>query len=232
MTPVAVAAKAPLLELLIATCRDGDAAKARELLVAPRTKPSGAAVPEGGTTMDLLDAVGADGKTPLITACMYGCSALVSLLLEHSADLNVIVVDGATPLHIAAQNGRAEIVDMLLAHDADVNIGANRICWIGCPEQPHRYCNHVVQAWWGRDRDCRSRRPSATGKLRSTSQRIKVTPTSWSTFLHAKLTLSQSYRAAEPRCVSHASAAMQKLCRSCCHSEPSWTLCTATSQHQ
>ncbi len=47
--------------------------------------------------------------------------ALVTMLLEHGANLDAVDNDGLTPLAIAAQNGKSEAAQALVAAGADVN---------------------------------------------------------------------------------------------------------------
>jgi cytochrome c len=78
----------------------------------------------------LLVALGADVNVanpllgiPLQVAAGTGKEALVLLLLEHGASLNVARdSDGYTPLHAAAQAGRTQVVRLLLDRGADVNL--------------------------------------------------------------------------------------------------------------
>ena len=61
--------------------------------------------------------------TPLHVAAGTGNEAMVLLLLEHGASLNVARgSDGYTPLHAAAQAGRTQVVRLLLDRGADVNV--------------------------------------------------------------------------------------------------------------
>ena len=48
-----------------------------------------------------------------------GQAAVVELLLERKADLNLAALSGDTPLAVAAQNGYAAVVQTLLGHGAD-----------------------------------------------------------------------------------------------------------------
>ncbi len=60
------------------------------------------------------------GVTLLSSAALMGHTSIVTLLLEHGADVNAKNGDGGTALHNAAFLGRAESVKVLLAHGADV----------------------------------------------------------------------------------------------------------------
>ena len=62
------------------------------------------------------------GGTLLATAALMGHTAIVSLLLEHGADVNARSKDGGTALHAAAFLGRAETVKLLLDKGADTTL--------------------------------------------------------------------------------------------------------------
>ena len=59
------------------------------------------------------------GGTLLASAALMGHTDIVSLLLEHGADVNARSKDGGTALHAAAFLGRAETVKLLLDKGAD-----------------------------------------------------------------------------------------------------------------
>jgi uncharacterized protein len=61
------------------------------------------------------------GTTPLLWAVMGQDLALVTLLLDHGADVNETNAAGSTPLHKAAVLGNATLVRLLLARGANVN---------------------------------------------------------------------------------------------------------------
>jgi ankyrin repeat protein len=72
-----------------------------------------------------INAKDVDGWTPLLWASgvhnsKEGSQAIVRLLLEHGADINVPSRTGWTPWHSASFNGALEVVRMLLEHGADV----------------------------------------------------------------------------------------------------------------
>lgn len=62
------------------------------------------------------------GGTLLATAALMGHTEIVSLLLEHGADINARSNDGGTALHAAAFLGRAETVKLLLNKGADTTL--------------------------------------------------------------------------------------------------------------
>ncbi len=59
------------------------------------------------------------GITALHWAAAQGHGAMVTLLLDHGADINARDVDGNTPLHLAARNGNLSVVQLLLARGAN-----------------------------------------------------------------------------------------------------------------
>lgn len=61
-----------------------------------------------------LDSKGAEGDTPLQTACLYGHTDLVRVLLAYGATVAVEDNDGGTPLHDAAAGGYLDTVDLLI----------------------------------------------------------------------------------------------------------------------
>ena len=65
------------------------------------------------------------GGTLLSIAALMGHTKIVSLLLEHGADVNARSRDGGTALHSAAFLGRAETVKLLLKHGADISLRNN-----------------------------------------------------------------------------------------------------------
>ncbi len=60
--------------------------------------------------------------TPLHWAVWAGHAEIVTLLLEHGAEVNVTNADGRTPLIVAAGLGRAAIVDRLIEAGADKSV--------------------------------------------------------------------------------------------------------------
>lgn len=62
------------------------------------------------------------GSSPLISACVFGRTEIVKLLINAKADLNFQNNDGSTPLIAAAFFCRPEIVKMLLDKNANKNI--------------------------------------------------------------------------------------------------------------
>ena len=64
------------------------------------------------------------GGTPLTTASAYNYSAIVQILIEGGANVNLCEkITGASPLAFAAMNGNYDIVNLLLSAGADVNNG-------------------------------------------------------------------------------------------------------------
>lgn len=65
------------------------------------------------------------GNTLLTTAALMGHTEIVTLLLEHGADVNSRNRDEGTALHIAAFFGRTETVKLLLEKGADTTLRNN-----------------------------------------------------------------------------------------------------------
>jgi len=62
------------------------------------------------------------GDTVLIAAAHGGKKAIVSLLLDRGADINIVGEDNGTALAVAAYRGNQAIVSLLLDRGADINI--------------------------------------------------------------------------------------------------------------
>jgi ankyrin repeat protein len=62
------------------------------------------------------------GSSPLITAAVFGKTAMAKLLIDAGADINFKNNENSTALHSAAFFCRPEIVKMLLAKQADKTI--------------------------------------------------------------------------------------------------------------
>jgi ankyrin repeat protein len=67
------------------------------------------------------DARDDEGRTPLFSAVLGNCVALVGLLLESRADVNARDEHGWSVLHYAAQEYLPEIARILIGRGADVN---------------------------------------------------------------------------------------------------------------
>ena len=99
----------------------------------PAQRLSEAAFTGDLTTMKQALTQGADvntidpqsGSTLLATAALMGHTKVVSVLLEHGADVNARSRDGGTALHAAAFLGRAETVKLLLEKGADATLRNN-----------------------------------------------------------------------------------------------------------
>ncbi len=73
-----------------------------------------------------LNATDESGQTTLIgAAATFGHAAIVDILADAGADVNVRGGDGGTPLLVAAFFGRADTVKVLLDHGADKSITNN-----------------------------------------------------------------------------------------------------------
>ncbi|XP_072290640.1 ankyrin repeat domain-containing protein 27 isoform X2 [Eucyclogobius newberryi] len=62
-----------------------------------------------------------DGFAPLHVAALHGHSALVSLLIQHGANVNARTVQSSTPLHLASQNSHIQVMRFLLECNAKLN---------------------------------------------------------------------------------------------------------------
>jgi hypothetical protein len=73
-----------------------------------------------GSNLNEKDPLG--GSSPLISACLFGKTAIAKMLIEAGAELNFQNNDGSTALHTASFFCRPEIVRMLLDKGADKTI--------------------------------------------------------------------------------------------------------------
>ncbi|XP_049331691.1 transient receptor potential cation channel, subfamily N, member 1 [Astyanax mexicanus] len=62
-----------------------------------------------------------NGRSPLLLAAERGHTAVVRVLLENSARVDVFDEEGIAALHLAAEQGHDDIADILLSHKAFVN---------------------------------------------------------------------------------------------------------------
>jgi len=90
------------------------------------------ALTEAGADVNATNAL---GRTALMFACSYGFLDIVTDLLGHRADPNIVPKDstGWTALIGAAHNGHIEVIRALLDHGADVSIkdkqGKTALAW-------------------------------------------------------------------------------------------------------
>jgi hypothetical protein len=68
-----------------------------------------------------VNARGGYEETPMHVAAKAGHADILSLLLEHGADVDVLNKGGRTPLHRASWNGKLEAGQYLLDRGADIN---------------------------------------------------------------------------------------------------------------
>ena len=78
---------------------------------------------KAGSNLNEKDPFG--GSSPLITAAVFGKTAMAKVLIDAGADLNFQNKDGSTALHSSAFFCRPEIVKMLLDKGADKTIKNN-----------------------------------------------------------------------------------------------------------
>ncbi len=76
-----------------------------------------------GAHPDALNAIDAEGMTPLHMACICGNLETAAVLLSLEGTLiNAINISGQTPLHLAVSHGHEDTVRMLLQHGADSSL--------------------------------------------------------------------------------------------------------------
>ena len=68
---------------------------------------------------------GGIAETPLHVAASAGHSGILSLLIEHGADMNDKDSDGNTPLHEASMEGKLEAGQFLINRGADIDVPNN-----------------------------------------------------------------------------------------------------------
>lgn len=78
---------------------------------------------EDGADIDAIDEVG--GMTALTHAAWLHADAMVPLLLDHGADINLRDLDDRTALHWAADGTYADLVEALLDRGAEIDIKVN-----------------------------------------------------------------------------------------------------------
>lgn len=123
-----------VLVLLLGSCKDNNAtaqkagsqvkAKAPEMDIHTAVVNGNIEVVKqhlaAGTDINAKDPFG--GSSPLISACLFGKTAMAKMLMDAGADLNFRNNDGSTALHTAAFFCRPELVSLLLKKGADKSI--------------------------------------------------------------------------------------------------------------
>lgn len=62
-----------------------------------------------------------NGSRPLHAAALRGSASLISILMQHKAEVDQADIKGSTPLMVAARNGKAAVVRALLKCGANAN---------------------------------------------------------------------------------------------------------------
>ena len=75
---------------------------------------------EAGSDLNIKEGMG--GSSPLITATLFGKTAMAKALIDAGANINLQNNDGSTALHVASFFCRPAIVKMLLAKGANRGI--------------------------------------------------------------------------------------------------------------
>lgn len=74
-----------------------------------------------------INAIDADGRTPLHVAARQGQTAVVNLLLKNGAEINVVDRQGYAALHDALLAKRIQIADLLLKKGATLDV--QKLLW-------------------------------------------------------------------------------------------------------
>ena len=67
----------------------------------------------------LLNEVGSNGMTPLMTAVTNGKHKVVKPLLKAGADATIANAEGYTVMHVAAEKGQYRVIQVLITHGLD-----------------------------------------------------------------------------------------------------------------
>ncbi len=78
-------------------------------------------------TAQLVNAVNAEGQTPLHLAVQAGKESLVRQLLKLGANVNAVDKEGNTPLHLAIAAHSEELMLLLIEHGADISKSASEL---------------------------------------------------------------------------------------------------------
>ena len=86
--------------------------------------------------MSQVDTTGMYSWTPLLVAVRGNYPAIVSLLLDHSPNVNAVDQDGLTALAIACKEGSTDIAYQLMATGAYVNVQVRVSIYKGARRAP------------------------------------------------------------------------------------------------
>ena len=96
-----------------------------------------------------VNAHNADGRKPLLFACLAGNHRSVQLLLEAGASVNSCDYEGNSALSLSCMRGHTDIVELLLNSGADVksrNIDSRTALLLACQTRNHRIAAAVLEA--------------------------------------------------------------------------------------
>ena len=126
----------------------------------------------------LLNALDENGQTVLLTACTFGHTETVEMLLSKNPDINVCDHQGNSPLHLLCMEGHENLVKTFLSRPEVNTQPVNKMgqsilhkACIGTKYQWKQNCFHIVLSGGGPGRAREPTRWTPGGKLGQTRSR-------------------------------------------------------------